>query len=121
MRASSPPMMGTDSDGATSTDLSVRPRLLWGLIASILVMNLLDAVFTLVWIGTGRATEANPLMAVIVRTHPVLFVVVKTTLVSLGLLLLWRLRRSPLAIVGIFVAFIVYYMLITIHLGALEV
>ena len=50
---------------------------------------------------------------------PVLFVVVKTSLVSGGTFLLWRHRDRPLAVVSIFVAFLAYYFLLAWHLEAL--
>jgi hypothetical protein len=46
----------------------------------------------------------------------VAFVAAKTTVVSLGSLLLWQHRYHPLAVIGSFVAFIVYYCLLLHHL-----
>jgi hypothetical protein len=117
-----PPSTKPDSPGPAPgwVGLSTYPRLLWGLAVCIVVMNLADAVFTLDWVWTGRATEANPLLAGVVVAHPILFVALKSTLVSLGLWLLWRLRSSPWAVVAIFVAFIVYYWVMTVHLGAIR-
>ena len=45
------------------------------------------------------------------------FVVVKLALVGLGSWLLWSRRRSPLAVVGIFSAFIAYYVILVHHVG----
>lgn len=96
-------------------------RWLKGVIASVLVLNLLDAVFTLVWVFGLGVEEKNPAMAGLLATHPVLFVLVKTTLVALGSWLLWRFRRRPLAVVGIFVVFLFYYWLLIAHLSAMNV
>src|SRR4051812_5703847 len=63
----------------------------------VLTCNALDATVTLCAIEFGDATEANPLMAVLLSAGTLPFIVVKHTLVSLGLVLLWRLRRRPLA------------------------
>jgi hypothetical protein len=92
-------------------------RWLGGVAKSILVLNLLDAVFTTAWVSAGLAREANPLLAELVTSHPVAFVLVKTTLVGLGSLLLWRKRTRPLAVVGIFAVFLVYYAILLYHLG----
>jgi len=92
-----------------------------GVIASVLVLNLLDAVFTLVWVFGLEVEEKNPFMAGLLATHPVLFVLVKTTLVALGSWLLWRHRRRPLAVVGIFVVFLFYYWLLVAHLSAMNI
>lgn len=86
-----------------------------------LVLNVLDAIFTLWWVQTAQATEANPLMAAAIDAHPVVFVIVKCALVGLGSWLLWRYRRRPLAVVSIFLAFMAYYALLLLHLGAADV
>ena len=95
-------------------------RWLLGIVKVVLTLNLLDAIFTLVWINAGLASEANPLLADIVRDHPVVFATVKLGLVAGGSFLLWRYRSRPLAVVGIFVAFIVYYLLLLYHIGYLS-
>ena len=85
-----------------------------------LVLNLLDAVLTIFWISSHQAVEANPLLAELAHRHPLGFVLVKTSLVSLGTLLLWRLRKRPLAVIAIFAAFLAYYFLLMYHLEALN-
>ena len=94
-------------------------RWLEGIVKGTLVLNLLDALFTLVWVIAGLAIEANPFLHVVVHEHPVVFVAAKLSLVSLGSLLLWRYRNRPLAVVAIFVAFIAYYALLLIHVNYL--
>ena len=90
-----------------------------GLVKTILILNVIDAVMTVVWISDRAATEANPLLYQLPQTHPVLFVLVKTSVVSGGSFLLWRHRDRPLAVVSIFVAFLAYYFLLAWHLEAL--
>ena len=90
------------------------------IVRAILVLNLLDAVFTMFWISSAQAVEANPLLAELAHRHPLGFVAVKLALVSLGTLLLWRQRRRPSAVVGIFAAFLAYYFLLVYHLEALN-
>jgi len=77
-------------------------RWLEGIVKSLLVLNLLDAVFTLVWARAGLAQEANALMRDLINNHAVLFVVTKTALVGLGSYLLWQRRDRPIAVIGIF-------------------
>jgi len=84
---------------------------LLGIVKVILVLNLFDMIFTLLWIYAGLARESNPLLADLIDKYPILFATVKLTLVSLGSILLWRYRFRPLAIISIFLAFIVYYYL----------
>jgi hypothetical protein len=90
-------------------------RWLHGIVKMVLVLNLVDALLTLVWVGSGLAREANPLLAELVEDRPVAFAVVKLTLVGLGSLLLWRLRYLPTAVVSIFIIFIAYYALLLWH------
>jgi hypothetical protein len=95
-------------------------RWLLGIVKVVLALNLLDAIFTLIWVNAGLAREANPLLAEIVRNHPVGFASVKLALVMGGSFLLWRYRSRPLAVVGIFVTFLVYYLLLLYHIGYLS-
>jgi hypothetical protein len=95
-------------------------RWLLGIVKVLLVLNLLDAIFTLIWIYAGLAREANPLLAELIINHPVLFAAAKIGLVTLASLFLWRLRYRPLAVVGIFIAFLVYYFLLLYHIGYLS-
>jgi len=87
-----------------------------GIIKAVLVLNLLDAVFTLIWVRAGLATEANALLRTLVEDHAVLFVVTKLGLVSLGSWALWNRRDHPFAVVAIFVAFLAYYLILLYHL-----
>ncbi len=95
-------------------------RWLHGIVAVTLVLNLVDAVLTLFWVGAGFAREANPLMRDLVVHHPVYFAVAKLGLAGLGSLLLWWLRDRPLAVIGIFTAFAVYYLILLHHLRFLS-
>ena len=95
-------------------------RWLRKIVWAILILNVFDAFLTLFWVYTGRATEANPAMEVLVHEYPVLFVVVKFSLVLLGSLLLWRFRRRRLSVVAIFLAFMVYYAVLLYHLQSMN-
>ncbi|MGH0028952.1 MAG: DUF5658 family protein [Myxococcota bacterium] len=94
-------------------------RWLEGIVKVTLVLNLVDAVFTLLWVWAGLASEANPLLAELVLEHPIAFVSVKLALVGLGSMLLWWRRQRPLAVVAIFLAFLVYYGILLLHIDYL--
>ncbi len=106
--------------GQRSTPLSVgHPRefhWLGGIVKALQILNLLDAVFTLFWVSTGLAKETNVLLQNLVSEDPVLFVVVKISLVSLGSFLLWRRRRRPVAVIALIFVFMVYYYVLLVHL-----
>ena len=78
----------------------------------LLVLNVFDAVLTLIWVETGIAYEANPLMAGPLEGSPLGFMVIKMTLVALSIGLIWRLRERraartamiPVALLYAFVA-----------------
>lgn len=91
-------------------------RWLQWIIAAVLALNVLDVALTLLWVSSGRAREANLLLAPLIDRDPLLFVAVTFALVLLGVLLLWRLRTHPLAVVSIFLAFLAYYWLLLYHL-----
>jgi hypothetical protein len=88
--------------------------------ASVLILNLLDAIFTIVYTSSGVAVESNPLMSRVLGSSPVLFMIAKLGLVSLGVLLLWRLRDRRAAAFGLIATGTAYATLIAYHLSAVE-
>ncbi len=96
-------------------------RWLRGIAIAIIVLNVFDAVLTLLWIRMGTATEANPILAELAHNNPALFLTVKFSLVGLGSLLLWRFRKRKSAVVAIFVGFLAYYFLLLYHLNSMKV
>ena len=86
----------------------------------LLVLNLLDGIFTLVWVQYFGAQELNLMMRDLAHGSPVLFMLAKLTLVSLGTLFLWRQRHNPVAVIGIVVAFFGYYAVLLLHLQYLS-
>lgn len=95
-------------------------RWLRNIVFAILILNVLDAVFTIIWISLGLATEANPFMAEVAHNDPGLFITVKFLLVGFGSFLLWRQRKRPGAVIGIFVVFLAYYFVLLYHLQAMN-
>jgi hypothetical protein len=89
---------------------------LQGIVKAVLVLNLLDALFTLVWVRSGLAREANPLIDQLVNEQAVGFVFVKLGLVGLGSWLLWHRRERPAAVISIVVAFLAYYLILLYHI-----
>lgn len=96
-----------------------QPLWLKGVIGAILLFNVLDGMFTLLWVESGLARESNPLLVHLVENDPWLFVGVKFIVVTLGIWLLWRLRHHRLAIFSLFLAFLAYYWVLIYHLSRL--
>jgi hypothetical protein len=88
---------------------------------AILVLNLLDGAFTMIWVLSGQAREANPLMAGVIQESPVVFMVAKLTLVSLGVLILWRHRVRRLAAAAILGVVVCYSVIVLQHLQHVRV
>ena len=63
----------------------------------IVILNLLDACATIVWVESGLAYEANPLMKYLLDISPGLFLFFKLLLVNLGISLLWIYREKSFA------------------------
>jgi len=91
------------------------------IVLTVIILNAIDAMLTLIWVWRGRAIEANPMMANLVHNNPLLFVIVKMALVALGTVFLWRLRRRKFAVISIFGVFLVYYWLLLYHLRAINI
>lgn len=84
---------------------------------SLLVLNLLDALFTLWWLQLGLADELNPLMRCLYDASPLLFVAVKLVGVGLGLLLLCRHRHNRLAKIALWAGNLLYAGVVVYHLA----
>jgi hypothetical protein len=107
---------GLDQAAGWSIGANERARWISGIAKWILVFNLFDGVFTMVWVQYSFAIEWNVLLRDLVHGDMVLFMAVKLTLVSLGTLFLWRYRNYPLAVVALFVAFVAYFLVFLYHL-----
>lgn len=94
-------------------------RKLTQLASAIVILNLLDAIFTLAYTNAGIATECNPMMKGPLLASPTLFMIAKLSLVSLCVLLLWRLGPRRLTMVALAGATATYALLIGYHLAAM--
>jgi hypothetical protein len=81
----------------TIRDRLTAPRTFERALGILLILNLLDAAFTLNWVYAGVATEANPVMAGALILGPGFFIITKVALVTLAVALLWRNRGHSIA------------------------
>jgi hypothetical protein len=93
---------------------------LFYLAAAILIFNLIDGIMTLAVVSAGAADEANPLMSVSLGWGSVWFIVVKTSLVSAGVWLLWQRRQRRLAHAALIGLAALYAMVLGYHVQSVE-
>lgn len=93
----------------------------WNIIClkALLVLNLLDAVFTYVWVSLGLAEEANPLMDIIISFSPTAFIIYKVFVVNICVLLLWKVRAQRLCKILCMPLAMVYLWVLIVHLSFL--
>ena len=85
----------------------------------IVLLNLADAIFTLVYIQAGVAREGNPMMAAALSGGAVAFMAAKLALVSLGVLVLVRLRHRPTAAAALSAGALAYAALVAYQVVAM--
>jgi hypothetical protein len=93
-----------------------RERRLLALLAAVLGLNVLDALFTILWVDLGIAHEANPILRPLFDIGPGTFFIAKMSLVSVALAFLWAQRRSSLVFAGLGLSTAVYGVLLAYHL-----
>ena len=93
-------------------------RLLQQFASAVVILNLLDALFTLAYTHAGLAVESNPMMQAPLAASPTLFILAKVTLVSLCVLLLWRLGPRKPTVIAMAGAATTYMIVLAYHLTA---
>lgn len=94
----------------------------FGICVTVLLLNLLDALFTLAFLQFDLAEEANPLMSFAYHSSPVGFVLLKLAMVQAGILILHRNRRLAVAqyalnaVAAVYVGIVSYHLAFATHL-----
>lgn len=83
----------------------------------VIILNLLDAVWTLCFVEAGVADEANPLMSSALGHGAISFMALKLALVSFSVLLLWRLRHRKSANLALYSGATAYSLVVAYHLA----
>jgi hypothetical protein len=91
----------------------------FGSCVALLLLNLADGLFTLTFLQLGLAEELNPLMRMAYHQSPLLFMIVKLSAVSCGVLILWVHRRTRTARLAISLGLLVYVVIACWHLSYL--
>lgn len=86
---------------------------------ALLVLNLLDGLFTLLFLQLGVAEELNPLMRAAYEQSPFFFMFSKLVIVNAGLWLLCLHRRLRASRIAIRAGAVVYALIVVYHLAFL--
>lgn len=86
-------------------------------VAAVPAMNAVDAAFTAHWIGTGVATEANPVMAAAYAVSPAVFVVAKMAMACAGVAVLAKFGKRVAARAGMAVTSAAYAAVCAYHVA----
>lgn len=82
---------------------------------ALIILNVYDALFTSIWVLSGLATEANPLMSVLLEKNVCLFILTKLLLVNLGIWIVWQNLNNFLARLSICLSFAIYFIVCLFH------
>lgn len=107
------PRRGSETEGAY---VDLYSRRLWALLVWVAIMNIADSYFTLVHLQAG-GLELNPVADALLRTGRIGFVLSKSALIGVALLVLCVHKNFPLARVGLYVSAGVYTLLVAYHLS----
>lgn len=80
------------------------------------LLNVIDALLTIIWVRNGFATESNHLMATLLDLGNTPFLLVKVAMGGVTAFVLWRWKEFKLAKYGLAITLAVYIGLMAIHL-----
>jgi hypothetical protein len=95
--------------------------LLAGLAVTLILGNLLDALFTMTFLQLHVVDETNPFMRWLYEGSPLSFMVTKLACVQIAFLLLWANRRLPAAQLAMAAGATMYTLVVAYHLSILAV
>ncbi|HEX9793766.1 MAG TPA: DUF5658 family protein [Planctomycetota bacterium] len=87
----------------------------WVVLSLFLLLNLLDAHFTLLYLQRG-GEEANPVAVMLLEWGPSVFILVKAIGVGVGAVLFCILKNFPNARLGVFLVMVFYQLLLAYHM-----
>ena len=88
-----------------------------GMVIALVMLNAIDGVLTIVWIETGRFTEANPLMDLLLTT--ILYSSYRSKCYwSVLVFCCYGVAGTGLAVISIFFCFTAYCYVLTFHFDA---
>ncbi len=89
-------------------------------LAFLILLNLLDAGFTAFWVASGRAVEANPIMATLLQVGIAPFILGKLSMVFAASMVLRQYRDRALSQLGVRALVVAYSLVAFIHLSEFQ-
>jgi Domain of unknown function (DUF5658) len=86
--------------------------------ATLFALNLLDAVLTIIWVRSGVATEGNQIMARVLETGALPFLLIKLAVGTVMAFVILRYGKSRIAKYGMTIALAAYASVMVVHLIA---
>lgn len=81
----------------------------------IFVLSIADAVFTVTWLNSGLATEANPLLEELLKSGNFSFVATKALMTFLGCYILYRVKEHSVYAKSVILCLLSMYVLLTFY------
>jgi hypothetical protein len=113
-------MAGALPGRAAASQVGVRSQLPIAPAVLLLVLNVMDGLFTLIFLQMGVAKEANPLMRQAFEFSPVGFMAFKLVMVNVGVWVLMTHWTARLARLALTFATLAYGVIVTWHLAFLS-
>jgi hypothetical protein len=86
------------------------------LLSTIIILCLLDAIFTMLWLSTGIAIESNPLMEFLINKSHLLFITVKMALTFASIHVLYKYKDIKGVLTTGKILAILYLVIIIYHI-----
>lgn len=84
-------------------------------IVALWILNLIDAISTMVAIRSGWAAELNPLLELLIVYDPIAFVVIKMLFITTCLFVLWKYKKNRVVEIATPIIAAIYAALIMWH------
>lgn len=85
------------------------------ILSALVIFTLLDLVLTLLWVSSGLASEANPILSAAMDISYILFAILKISLAYFGILILKKYEHVRLTFKAALFAIIIYTILMLWH------
>ena len=86
------------------------------ILSIIIILCLLDAILTMIWLSTGIAVESNPFMELLINKSHLLFIVIKMALTYVSIHILYKYKDRKGVLTASKMLAILYLIIIIYHI-----